>query len=397
MCKDMIENTTKNIVVIGGGAAGIFSAIRAAELGHRVTVLEKNRKLLTKVAVSGGGRCNVTHACFDPALLIKAYPRGSKQLLGPFHRFQPQDTVKWFESRGVDLKIEADGRMFPTTDNSETIIDCLLTEAKKLKVEILIGWDVVSIEKGFVITSKSGEVLHADKIIIASGSSSKIHSIIEDLGHKIVAHVPSLFTFNLHKPWHELAGVSVSCVETQIEGIRYKQQGPMVITHWGFSGPAILKLSAWAARELYDQSYLGTLVIDWVPNEDVDKVFEACRSGQGAKQIQSFCPFEIPKSIWKKMIEGFEGSLWAQLSKKQLMELKQRLKDSRFSFDGKSTNKEEFVTAGGVCLDEVNFKNMESKICPGIHFAGETLDIDGITGGYNFQSAWTTGWIAASE
>lgn len=390
-------NERKKIIVVGGGAAGIFSAIRAAELGHSVVVVEKNRKLLTKVAVSGGGRCNVTHACFDPAQLIKAYPRGNKQLLGPFYHFQPRDTINWFEARGVELKVEGDGRMFPTTDNSQTIIDCLMEESKKYDVEILMGWDLVALEPGFTLTSKTGEVLNADKVIIASGSSAKIHTIVEGLGHKIIPHVPSLFTFNLHKPWHELAGVSLSQVETSIEGLSYKQQGPMVVTHWGFSGPAILKLSAWAARELHDQNYLGTLLIDWLPGVDVDKVFDECRRKQGAKQIQSFCPFEMPKSIWKKFIEGIDGSLWAQLSKVQLMDLKRQLKESRFTFDGKSTNKEEFVTAGGVCLDEVNFKNMESKICPGLHFAGETLDIDGITGGYNFQSAWTTGWLAASK
>lgn len=390
-------NERKKIVVVGGGAAGIFAAIRAAELGHHVVVVEKNRKLLTKVAVSGGGRCNVTHACFEPAQLVKAYPRGNKELLGPFYHFQPKDTVAWFEARGVELKVESDGRMFPTTDNSQTIIDCLMEEAKKNGVEILMGWDLVSIEPGFVLTSKTGEFLGAEKVIIASGSSAKIHTIIESLGHKIVPHVPSLFTFNLHKPWHELAGVSLAQVETSIEGLPYKQQGPMVVTHWGFSGPAILKLSAWAARELHEQNYLGTLKIDWLPNVDADKVFDECRKNQGAKQIQSFCPFEMPKSIWKKFIEDIEGSLWAQLSKKQLAELKQKLKESKFTFDGKSTNKEEFVTAGGVCLDEVNFKTMESKICPGLHFAGETLDIDGITGGYNFQSAWTTGWLAASK
>jgi hypothetical protein len=387
----------KKIIVVGGGAGGIFSAIRAAELGHQVTVLEKNRKLLTKVAVSGGGRCNVTHSCFDPAELVKAYPRGNKELLGPFYRFQPRHTVEWFENRGVELKTESDGRMFPTTDDSQTIIDCLLNEAKKLDVEILIGWDVQSIEKGFTVASKTGAVLTADKLIIASGSSAKIHTLVEGLGHTIVPHVPSLFTFNLHLPWHELAGVSLAKVQTSIEGLNYMQQGPMVVTHWGFSGPAILKLSAWAARELHAMNYLGTLLVNWIPNDDADAIFEECRRQQGAKQIQSFCPFDIPKSIWKKLIEGIEGSLWAQLSKKQLADLKHRLTQSRFTFDGKSTNKEEFVTAGGVSLDEINFKNLESKKCPGLHFAGETLDIDGITGGYNFQNAWTTGWLAGSD
>lgn len=388
---------SKKIIIIGGGAAGIFSAVRAAELGHQVTVLEKSRKLLTKVAVSGGGRCNVTHACFEPSELIKAYPRGNRELLGPFNRFQPRNTVEWFQSRGVKLKTESDGRMFPISDDSQTIIDCLLDEAKKWNVDIKIGWDVVTLEKNLTVTGKSGEVIHADKIIVASGSSSKIHTLLQDLGHTIVPHVPSLFTFNLQQPWHELAGVSLAHVQTRIEGIKYRIDGPMVVTHWGFSGPAILKLSAWAARELHDIEYRGTLFIDWIPNDNADAVFEECRLNQGAKQIQSFCPFDIPKSIWKKLIENMEGLLWAQLSKKQLMDLKQRLKESRFAFDGKSTNKEEFVTAGGIALGEVNFKNMESKLCPGIHFAGETLDIDGITGGYNFQNAWTTGWLAASD
>lgn len=388
---------SRKTIIIGGGAAGIFAAVRAAELGDQVIVLEKTRKLLAKVAVSGGGRCNVTHSCFDPAELVKRYPRGSKELLGPFYRFQPRQTIEWFESRGVQLKTEEDGRMFPTTDDSQTIIDCLLDEAKKWNVEIKLGWDVASIEKGFTVTSKTGEVLQADKIIIATGSSNKIHQILETLGHTIVPHVPSLFTFNLNQPWDELAGVSLNDVRTHIEGIDHTQQGPMVITHWGFSGPAILKLSAWAARELNAKEYIGVLNIDWAPGIDAERVFEECRTKQGAKQIQSFCPFDLPKSVWKKLIRDLDGLVWSQLSKKQLQELNQRLKQSKFAFNGKSTNKEEFVTAGGISLDEVNFKNMESKVCPGIHFAGETLNIDGITGGFNFQNAWTTGWIAASS
>lgn len=390
-------NLEKKLIVVGGGAAGIFSAIRAAQLGYKVIVLEKSRKLLTKVAISGGGRCNVTHSCFDPATLVKAYPRGNRALLGPFHRFQPRDTIEWFENRGVLLKVEQDGRMFPITDSSQTIIDCLLGAANEYGVEILLGWDVVSIEPGFVVTSKTGETLHADKVIIASGSSAKMHAIISQLGHTIVSPVPSLFTFNLNQPWHDLAGVSLTRVQTRIEGLSYVQEGPMVVTHWGFSGPAILKLSAWAARELHQQEYVGTLIIDWLPGVDVDDIFAHCRKTQGAKQIQSFCPFELPKALWRKMIFHLEGTLWAQLSKTELAELKAQLKESKFDFNGKSTNKEEFVTAGGVALDEVNFKTMESKICPGLHFAGEALDIDGITGGYNFQNAWTTGWIAGSD
>lgn len=391
-----MKTTNKKIIVIGGGAAGIFAALHAAELGHEVTVVEKSQKLLTKVAISGGGRCNVTHACFDPKELTNAYPRGQKALLGPFHRFQPRDTINWFAERGIELKEEQDGRMFPTTDSSQTIIDCFLGEAKRLGVTILKGWDVIKIEPSFTLTAKTGEQLKCDKVIIATGSAPRIRNELAALGHTIIPPVPSLFTFKVINPWEELAGVSMGKVRASIEGLPYQQEGALVVTHWGFSGPAVLKLSAWAARELHSQEYKGTLCIDWVPEMNVDQIIEEMRLGHGAKKVCSSNPFQLPKSLWRQLTHDLDHP-WAHLSKEQLKTMKKRLKRSCFSFDGKSTYKDEFVTAGGVNLEEVHFKNMESKCCPGIHFAGEALDIDAITGGYNFQNAWTTAWLAASD
>ena len=380
----------RSVLVIGGGAAGFFSAIQASK-NARVTLLEKSNKLLSKVAISGGGRCNVTHNCFDPAKLVLAYPRGSKALLGPFHRFQPKDTIAWFEERGVKLKVEGDGRMFPVTDSSSTIINCLIEAAKDVDIRTLS--DVVNIEPGFKITLKNGQELLADKVIVASGGTKNMYSLIERLGHTIVPPAPSLFTLNLLDPWVDLAGVSLKLVEAKIEGAA--QEGPCVITHWGFSGPAFLKLSAWGARELLAMNYKGVLSVNWLPGVPCEALLKETRQKFGGKKVEAHCPFDLPKALWRKLTEGIDV-LWSHLSQKDLALLLERLTRSKFPFDGKSTNKEEFVTAGGVALSEVNFKTMESKFCPGLHFAGEVLDIDGITGGFNFQSAWTTGWIAGN-
>lgn len=378
----------RSVLVIGGGAAGFFAAIQASK-NARVTLLEKSNKLLTKVAISGGGRCNVTHHCFDPAKLIQAYPRGSKALLGPFHRFQPSDTIAWFEERGVKLKVEADGRMFPVTDSSATIINCLLEAAKDVDIRVLS--EVVNIEPGFKITLKNGQELLADRVIVATGGAK--YALLERLGHTIVPPAPSLFTLNLLEPWADLAGVSLKRVEARLEG--QPQEGPCVITHWGFSGPAFLKLSAWDARELFKTCYKGVLRVNWLPGIACEAILKETKQKFGGKKVEAHCPFDLPKALWRKMTEGIDV-LWSHLSQKEMQLLVERLTCSKFPFDGKSTNKEEFVTAGGISLDEVNFKTMESKLCPGLYFAGEVLDIDGITGGFNFQSAWTTGWIAGN-
>ncbi len=343
---------TIDLVVIGGGAAGIFAAI-CAKTAHpqaQVVVLEKTGVLLSKVKVSGGGRCNVTHACFEPGLLVKNYPRGEKELLGPFHRFQPRDIVEWFQSRGVRLKTEPDGRMFPVTNSSSTIIECLLTEARKLGVEIRLQQRVEKIEKGFKIYLKDKEPLQCQSLILATGSSPEGFQFAQSLGHAIVPPVPSLFTFNVPtSPLKDLSGVSVPAATVTLGP--YSRTGPLLITHFGFSGPAILKLSAWGAKYLHEKNYKTEFIIDW-------------------GEIES-----LPKSLRNKLSTSKETYL----------------------MDGKTTHKEEFVTCGGIDLKEVHFKTMESKICPGLFFAGEILNIDGITGGFNFQNAWTTGYLAGSS
>lgn len=395
------------IIVIGGGAAGFFGAIACAEANpsNEVFLLEKARQVLSKVRISGGGRCNVTHSCFDPALLIQNYPRGGKALRGPFSRFQPRNTIEWFESRGVFLKTESDGRMFPITDSSETIIQCLLSEAAKVSVQLKTECGVETIEKlenGFVIHLSKGESLTCDRLLLATGSSPKAYQWIESLGHKIEPPVPSLFTFNVpDSPLLDLSGVSLPRVNLEIEEIGLKQTGPLLITHWGFSGPAVLKLSAWGARLLHDRQYQALLRIDWIPDVSYEGVLKNLQNTKDIvpqKLVVNEVLFDLPKNLWKRFVsfaEIPESLTWVNFSKKQMLALSDILKRSEFQIKGKSTFKEEFVTCGGVCLDEVNFKTMESRVCPGLYFAGEVLDIDGVTGGFNFQNAWTTSWIAA--
>lgn len=391
------------IAVIGGGAAGFFAAIKAAE-SSRVIILEKTRQLLSKVRISGGGRCNVTHACFDPKQLVQNYPRGAKTLLGPFSRFQPKDTMEWFESRGVKLKIEDDGRVFPTTDSSETIIHCLLAEAHRLGVNIRSEEGVVAIQRQnhqFILQLTSGQQLDCDRLLIATGSSHKIYALLQELGHTIEPPVPSLFTFNIpQSPLKELMGISVADAQVSLVGSELEQRGPLLITHWGFSGPAILKLSAWGARKLNARNYKDILLINWLPNqnrEELMAVLAKAKASFPARSMASDCPFSLPRSLWKALLEmaGISSEVrWSAASKSQFNAVIEILKRSTFSIDGKSTYKEEFVTCGGVNLDEVNFKTMESRLCPGLYFAGEVLNIDGVTGGFNFQNAWTTAWIA---
>jgi len=392
------------IVIIGGGAAGFFGAIITKSLlkDAEVVLLEKTRQPLAKVRVSGGGRCNVTHHCFDSSKLSKGYPRGAKELLGAFHRFQPRDMVQWFEERGVGLKVEADGRMFPITNSSQTIIDCFTDEAQRLGVAIFLNADVVRIRKelSWQILLGSSQTIEADKILIATGSTQKAYSWIQELDHSIKAPLPSLFTFIIDDDLLiGLAGISVNDARVEVLGLR--QRGPMLITHWGLSGPAILKLSAWAARELATVSYQTELYVQWLPEHHADSLkalLNDKRRTVPKQQISAEPLGGLPRQLWKKLVEkaGIEKErIFAHMTKQEVEQLVVQLLKTTFAIKGKSTNKEEFVTCGGVALDEIDFRRLESKKHPGLHFAGEVLDIDGITGGYNFQSAWTTAWIAA--
>ena len=397
------------VIVMGGGAAGFFGAIAAAEAAPdaQVTLVEAAAKPLGKVRISGGGRCNVTHHCFDPVLLVQHYPRGGKALRGAFTRFQPQDTVAWFKRRGVRLKTEADGRMFPTTDDAETIVDCLMRETRRVGVTLRTKAAVTAVEKtagGFTVMLKSGEPLACDRLLLATGSSSPGHRLAAQLGHTIVSPVPSLFTFNVpDKALHELAGVAVDPVEAKLVVPDTKpltQTGPLLVTHWGLSGPAVLKLSAWGARSLHDASYRATLQVNWLPSmtaEHIRAALVAAKQAVPKRAIANHCPLDLPKRLWRYWVQqaGLDDSVtWANLPKKALNQLVEAIARGTFQIQGKGVFKEEFVTCGGVKLSEVNFQTMESRRCPGLYFAGEVLDIDGVTGGFNFQSAWTTGWLA---
>lgn len=387
-------------IVIGGGAAGFFSALTAKKQRPRgkVAILEKSGALLSKVRISGGGRCNVTHHLFDPLALSKNYPRGGKELIGLFHRFGPADTVEWFQSRGVMLKVEADGRMFPITDSSETIITALIDEAKKLGVEIHLRQKILSIEKveeGFLI---SGSIV-TKNLVLASGSSSEGHEIAKSFGHTIIPPVPSLFTFNVpSSPLKGLSGIAIGDVKVTIVGFPLTQRGPLLITHFGFSGPAVLKLSAWGARFLHGQNYSAKILIDWLPAYSQEKIYDILleyKKTHPKKNLVTDNPFHFPKNFWKEMVP--EEKPIKDVPDRELLSLAERLHQDSYMMEGKTTHKEEFVTCGGVELKEVNFKKMESKLVPGLFFAGEILDIDGITGGFNFQNAWTTGYIAGTS
>jgi len=403
------ESSNLKIGIIGGGAAGVFAAIAAAnsDTHAKVTVYEKGRSLLSKVRISGGGRCNVTHACFDPKNFCQNYPRGSRELLGPFNQFQASDTIEWFESRGVVLKTEADGRMFPTTDSSQTIIDCLLEECRNAGVALETNSGIAGVDRNpdgrFQLEFGDGRTEVVDRLLIACGGlkPGKLHGSLEGLGHTLEPAVPSLFTFHIEVPWlRDLAGVSIPGSQVSIAQSKKGQTGPLLITHWGLSGPAILKLSAWEARDLNDRDYQFELIVDWLPGYSEDELKSQCASNKKlhpAKQIGNTPISPIPSRLWEALIKASGASpikRWAEFSRGDENRISQVLKHCRFPVQGKSMNKEEFVTCGGVRLKEVNFKTMESRIVPGLFFAGEVLDIDGITGGFNFQAAWTTGWIA---
>lgn len=396
-----MPDKTKTLAILGGGAAGVFAAIAAAQANprQRVIVLEKSRVLLGKVKISGGGRCNVTTSVTDPAQAITYYPRGGAALRGPFTRFGPHETAAWFTAQGVALKTEADGRVFPTTDNSQTIIDCLLQAARAAGVALWTGVQVVRIvreEQGFALQLTDAPPLLADKLLIATGSNTQGYAWAKALGHSLVPPVPSLFTFNIKDPrLTGLAGVSVPNASVQLG--KLTQSGPVLVTHWGLSGPAILKLSAWAARELAEAHYQATLRVNWLPHLSEDELRTRLNIAKEnlARQVVAGHPQGgLPQRLWESLIGEAALQRWGQLSKTAIATLISLLQHADFRISGKGTFKEEFVTCGGVNLKEVNFKTMESKVCPNLYLAGEVLDIDGLTGGFNFQSAWTTGWLA---
>ncbi|MCD0473399.1 NAD(P)/FAD-dependent oxidoreductase [Flavobacterium sp. EDS] len=395
-----------DIIIVGGGAAGFFTAINIVERNSKlkVAILERGSEVLTKVRISGGGRCNVTHACFEPNELVKFYPRGEKELRGPFHQFCSGDTIEWFEKHGVELKIEDDGRMFPVSNSSQTIIDCFLKATAKLGITVLTGQSVQSIFKkeNFWKVETQNQNYIADKLVLATGSNPKIWEMLQTFGHAIVSPVPSLFTFNIKDPRiKELPGVAAQAT-VKVKGTKLESTGPLLITHWGMSGPAILKLSAWGARILHDKNYQFTIFVNWlndVDTEDAEKILKELKQEHAKKAVSKKSPFDFPNRLWESLVlaSTIEAETkWADLSKIQLQNLANQLTNGTFQVNGKSTFKEEFVTAGGIDLKEINFKTMESKLHEKLYFAGEIVNIDAITGGFNFQNAWTSGFIVAN-
>ena len=399
----------KRLIVIGGGAAGFFCAVNAARMnpGLQVIIVEKTSKLLSKVKVSGGGRCNVTHACYNIADMIKKYPRGGNFLKKAFHHFFTTDTISWFKERGVDLKAEPDGRMFPVSNTSQTIIDCLMIEVNNYGVEILMNKEVKEIHKStdrWKILFANYATMEADFICIASGGYSKSSQFewLKKLGHTIESPVPSLFTFNM--PGNTIAslmGVTVENVAVKIAGTKLSETGPLLITHWGMSGPAILKLSAWGARQLAIDNYKFTAIVNWLPlynEQSLKDKLQQVRFEIAAQKISNRNPFALPQRLWEYLLLQSGVNLdmrWADLPAKKQNKLIKNLCAQEFAVNGKTTFKEEFVTAGGVVLNEIDYNTMESNIAPNIFFCGEVMDTDGVTGGFNFQNAWTTGFIAA--
>ncbi len=397
----------KRVIIIGGGAAGFFTAINAKEQNPDldVTILEKGKDVLQKVKISGGGRCNVTHACFEPKELVKFYPRGKKELLGPFHQFMTGDTFEWFENRGVPLKIEGDNRVFPEANTSQAVIDCFQKLVLKLNIKVLTNHGVTSFKPNgdeWIVTTKEKEFI-ADKLVIAAGSSKKIWEFSNDLGHTIIPTVPSLFTFNIKDPrLTDLLGLSVPNAAVKLVDTKLENSGPLLITHWGLSGPAILKLSAYGARILADKNYQYNIRVNWL-GQDINSVTEKLtqlKKEQAKKQLIVKSPFsDIPKRLWERLViaaQIHKTQNWGDLSNKQLQKLANELTNGLFNANGRTTFKEEFVTAGGIDLKEINFKRFESRLHSNLFFVGEILNIDAVTGGFNFQNAWTGGFICAN-
>jgi len=405
-------NQNFDIVIVGGGAAGFFTAINIVEKNPslKVAILERGKNVLEKVRISGGGRCNVTHACFEPNELVKFYPRGEKELRGPFHQFCSGDTIEWFEKHGVELKIEDDGRMFPVSNSSQTIIDCFLNATQKLGISVLTGQSVQSIFKKdncWKIETQCEQYL-TEKLVLATGSNPKMWELLQTFGHAVVSPVPSLFTFNIKDPRiKDLMGVS-ALATVKVKDTKLSATGPLLITHWGMSGPGILKLSAWGARILHDKNYQFTIHVNWLNDletEDAEKLLKEIKLEHAKKAVSKKSPFDFPNRLWESLVlaSGIDTSTalgetkWADLSKIQLQNLATQLTNGSFQVNGKSTFKEEFVTAGGIDLKEINFKTMESKLHQNLYFAGEIVNIDAITGGFNFQNAWTSGFIIANN
>ncbi|MEY2555125.1 MAG: hypothetical protein QOF93_269 [Verrucomicrobiota bacterium] len=394
-------------MIVGGGAAGFFAAIAAARADGncKVSLFERTSQFLSKVRISGGGRCNVTHALFDPRTFTTRYPRGERELISPFHRFSAEDTIAWFEARSVRLKREEDGRIFPVTDSSETVIDCLINEAKNAGVRLFIRKGIESARVrtggGFDLKLTDGESTTCDRLLLATGGCRSIGGaeLAASLGHTIEPPVPSLFSLHVPAPWlRSLPGISVSDVLLSVEKLR--ERGPLLITHNGISGPAVLRLSAWGARILHQKNYRFSLCVNWVPHLSENELrieFQSRRQTEPTRRVNNSPIGVIPARLWENLLSNagiFPETTWTSLTRAGMNELIRQLRATELEVDGKSLNKEEFVTCGGVRLREINFKTMESRITPNLYFAGELLDIDGITGGFNFQAAWTTGWIA---
>lgn len=398
-----------DLAVVGGGAAGFFAAVNAARLQPRwrIVILEQSKQLLAKVRISGGGRCNVTHACFDPAELVKFYPRGQKELRQLFARFSTGDTVQWFESRGVKLKTEADGRMFPVTDSSQSIIDCLLREAETYGVEIRLQHDVQQLkplQPGFELDFRHGSPIRAKRVLLATGGHPNEvgYAWLKELGLPVVSPVPSLFTFNLPKnPITALMGVSVPTARIRLPEFKKEQTGPLLITHWGISGPAVLKLSALAARELHQRQYRFRVLVSWLPEEDADSLralFEDYRSYAGSAKVVNRFEVDLPGRLRLFLLQQAgidENQRWSEVNNKHINRLVELLLNHELLASGKTTFKEEFVTSGGVAREAIDFTSMQCRSIPGLYLAGELLDIDALTGGFNFQAAWSAGWVMA--
>lgn len=397
-----------DIVIVGGGASGFFSAINIVENNPnlKIAILERGKETLSKVRISGGGRCNVTHACFDVPDLVKFYPRGQKELRGSFSVFSPKDTIEWFERHNVKLKTENDNRIFPTTDSSQTIIDCFLEAAQKLKIDVHTSQSLQSVFKSddFWKIDTQDKQYSCEHLIIAAGSNPKVWELLtKNFGHSIIPPVPSLFTFNIKDARiKDLMGLATPA-SVKIIGTKLQESGPVLITHWGLSGPGILKLSAWGARELFDKKYQFSIVVNWLDTlafEDCVAALKTIKTTEAKKLVKNRKAFDIPTRLWEKLVEAAEISddlKWADLSKQKLNNLANQLTNCQFSVHGKSTFKEEFVTAGGIELKEVNLKTMESKLHKNLYFVGEILNIDALTGGFNFQNAWSGGYIVAQN